>query len=132
MKMLIIATRDIVSNVFGQPVFVPHLGQAIRSFGDECRRKEPGNVLAQHPEDFELWLLGTYNDADGSFEDQNERKQIAVGANYRETAEKAHGAKGEIVEANFRELQAQVRQLQEDKRKLIEDNTRLTEEASDN
>lgn len=71
------------------PVFVPHLGQAIRSFGDECRRKEPGNVLATHPEDFELWHIGEYDDITGTFAGMGEyepfeRKQIAVGANYRD------------------------------------------------
>lgn len=94
MKMHIVATRDVVSNVYGQPVFVPHVGQAIRSFGDECRRKEPGNVLAAHPEDFELCYLGTYNDEtagidctvkpDGTVNDTDRPIQIAVGANYRD------------------------------------------------
>lgn len=88
MKMQIIATRDIVANVFGQPVQTPHIGQAIRSFGDECRRKVEGNVLAAHPEDFELWHIGEYDDNTGSIDPYNpgdeRRKQIAVGANYRD------------------------------------------------
>lgn len=92
--MHIVATRDIVSDVHGQPVFVPHVGQAIRSFGDECRRKEPGNVLAGHPEDFELVYLGVYDDItgeidqglrpDGSLNDTGKRIQLAVGGNYRD------------------------------------------------
>lgn len=84
MKLFIIATRDVVANVYSQPMFVPHLGGAIRSFGDECKRKEPGNILAAHPEDFELWHLGEYDDNTGTYE-ETDRKQIAVGANYRET-----------------------------------------------
>lgn len=83
-----ICTRDIVANVYGPPVMVHHIGQAIRTFGDECRRKEPGNVLAQHPEDFELWHIGEFDDNTGSIDTYNpedeRRKQLAVGANYRD------------------------------------------------
>jgi len=87
MKFQVIATRDIVANVWSQPIYALHIGQAIRSFGDECQRKEQGNVLAQHPEDFELWHIGEYDDHTGLMLpfalDSAERKQIAVGANYR-------------------------------------------------
>lgn len=86
MKMEIIATRDIVSNLYGQPMFVPTIGGAIRAFGDECKRKEPNNILSTHPEDFELWHLGSWDDNTGIFDmfPHEHRKQIAVGANYRE------------------------------------------------
>lgn len=100
MEMQIIATRDIMANVYGPLMQVPHLGQAIRSFGDECRRKEQGNILALHPEHFELWHLGTYDDWTGIISPfkPEERKQLAVGANYTETLQKDMGAKGEIIE----------------------------------
>lgn len=86
MEFQVLATRDIVANVYGQPMFVPHIGMSIRSFGDECKRKDPNNILSQHPEDFELWHLGTYDDNTGELKPfpHNERKQLAVGANYRE------------------------------------------------
>lgn len=87
MKMQMVALRDIVANVWNAPSFVPHLGTAIRSFGDECRRKEPNNVMGNHPEDFELWHIGEYDDnslAECRFFPEQERKQLAVGANYRD------------------------------------------------
>jgi len=86
MQLQIIITRDIVANVYGMPVFVPHIGHAIRSFGDECKNKDPKNILGQHPEDFELWHVGEYNDDNGTFllYNADNRKQLAVGANYRE------------------------------------------------
>lgn len=89
MKMQIVATRDIVANLYGQPMFVPTLGQAIRSFGDGCQNTgDANNILAKHPQDFELWHLGEYDDETGRFlvehdDSTFERKQIAVGANYR-------------------------------------------------
>lgn len=87
MKMQMVALRDIVANVMNQPNFVAHIGMAIRSFGDECQRKEKGNVMAEHPEDFELWHIGEYDDQDLSacrFFPEAERKQLAVGSNYRQ------------------------------------------------
>lgn len=88
MKLYAIATRDIVANVFSQPIFVPHIGIAIRAFGDECSGKGQQKDLAAHPEDFELWLIGEYDDITGQMEpgiQPDSRKQIAVGANYRTT-----------------------------------------------
>lgn len=83
MKYYVIVTRDIVADVHSIPMFVPNIGSAIRSFGDLCKSKEKGNTIAEHPEDFELIQLGEYDDQDASFNTQ-ERKQIAVGANYRD------------------------------------------------
>lgn len=87
MKLHMVALRDAVAGVYNQPSFVPHLGMAIRSFGDECQRNEKGNVMAMHPEDFELWHIGDYDDTDLSacrFFPESERRQLAVGANYRD------------------------------------------------
>lgn len=81
MRMFIVAVRDIKADCFGQPNFVPNLGSAIRSFGDQCQDEKSG-VLYQHPEDFELYQLGTYNDADGSFE-PIKPVQLSVGSNYQ-------------------------------------------------
>lgn len=89
MKMQIVAVRDIKANVYAQPMFVGSLGAAIRSFGDECQREDNNNVLYKHPEDFELWHLGEYDDADGSFytvessDSYFDKKQLAVGSNYK-------------------------------------------------
>lgn len=83
MKMIMIATRDIVADVYSQPQFVTSLGAAIRSFGDACQNtQDPNNMLAKHPADFELVHLGEYDDNTGTFETVPP-KQIAVGANWR-------------------------------------------------
>lgn len=85
MKYYVIATRDIVADLYGAPMYVPSIGQAVRSFGDECQRQDPNNMMAKHPADFELYQLGTYDDHTGEF--ANDKKQIAVGANYRTTVQ---------------------------------------------
>lgn len=86
MILYLVVTRDVVANVHSNLMQVPHIGGSIRAFGDECKRKEPNNILAQHPEDFELWIVGEYDDNTGIITPYNhpERKQLAVGANYRE------------------------------------------------
>lgn len=83
MKLEIIAVRDRAANCYGQPQFVPNLGAAIRSFGDEVNRADTNNPLYNHPEDFDLYHLGWYGDGDAYFELMQSPKQIAVGANYK-------------------------------------------------
>lgn len=93
MKVYLTAIRDIVADVFGPPECTHNLGHAVRQFGDRCQDKSQGNIVGQHPEDFELWHIGNYDDAHANFEVEEmnrddaapifEKKQIAVGANYR-------------------------------------------------
>lgn len=82
MKLIIIAVRDIKTDLFGVPITVNHTGAAIRSFGDQCMGKaqQADPTLATHPEDFELYQLATYEDSTGEF--TNEKLQLAVGSNY--------------------------------------------------
>lgn len=78
MKYLIVCVRDRAADVYGQPMHVTSLGGAIRSFGDEVNRADDGNMLYKHPEDFDLFELGTYDDSTGTYETFVPR-QIAVG-----------------------------------------------------
>lgn len=81
MRYKIVAIRDRAADVFGQPIFVANHGTAIRSFGDEINNKREGNALALHPEDYDLYSLGEFDDAEGSFE-ATRPTQIAVGKDY--------------------------------------------------
>lgn len=85
MKYKIIAVRDRVADIFGVPNFVVNLGAAIRGFGDEIKRphsEERPNAFNQHPEDFDLYHLGDYDDESASFDMLERPNQIAVGKNY--------------------------------------------------
>lgn len=64
MNLHIVSVRDIVANVFGNPVFVNSVGGAIRSFGDEVNKKD-GNPFALHPEDYELVKIGEFDPVSG-------------------------------------------------------------------
>lgn len=78
MRLIVVAIRDRAANVFGVPSFVPSLGSAVRSFSDEVNRPGENNVLNRHPEDFDLYELGVYDDNSGTFETLTPR-QVAVG-----------------------------------------------------
>lgn len=95
MILYVLATRDIKANVYGTPMFVPHIGQHIRAFGDECQREDRNNPLWMHPEDYELVQLGEWDDTTGAFLTYDNcpegaddtrawgTKQLAVGSNYK-------------------------------------------------
>lgn len=85
MKYKIIAVRDRAADVFGVPQFVVNLGGAIRSFGDEVKRphsEERPNQFNLHPDDFELYFLGEFEDETAVFTMEERPKMIAVGKDY--------------------------------------------------
>lgn len=84
MRFKIICIRDIVADVYAQPQFAVNTGGAIRAFGDQCKDKNPQNIVGQHPEDFELYELGEYDDGEAKFIIEGKPKQIAIGKNYKD------------------------------------------------
>ena len=75
------AIYDRIGMAYSAPQFVVSYGSAIRSFGDEIRNQRENNPLNVHPDDFDLYSLGEYNDELGSF-DVHPPKQIASGRDY--------------------------------------------------
>lgn len=78
MKFVIVAVRDRAADVFAHPMFVPAVGVALRAFNDQVNKNEQGNQLFAHPEDFDMYELGSYDDSNGKFE-THEPRQIAIG-----------------------------------------------------
>lgn len=81
--MQIVAVRDTKADTYSRPFFVPTLGMAIRSFHDEVNRVDQNNELNKHPEDFNLYHLGTFEDEKGTFNGLDQPKQIAIGSQMR-------------------------------------------------
>jgi len=79
MKQEVIAIYDRAADAFGRPFFVAALGQGIRSFQDEVNRAAQDNPMYNHPDDFDLFHLGTWDDHDGKFFNLPEPKQLAIG-----------------------------------------------------
>lgn len=82
MKLAIIVIRDSAADVFSQPQFVASVGGFVRAFGDQIRKKEANDALGAHPQDFEAFHIGWYDDASADFEFFANRVSIARGADY--------------------------------------------------
>lgn len=62
----IVCIKDTAARVFGTPFFVQAAAQAVRSLRDEVNSKESASDVNRHPDDFELFELGTFNEDDGA------------------------------------------------------------------
>jgi hypothetical protein len=78
MILFVVSVKDRAADVFNRPFFVPHRNVAIRDFTDEVNRVAGDNQLNKHPDDFDLYLLGEFNDSSGSF--INNEPQVLVRA----------------------------------------------------
>lgn len=67
MLLFVVSVKDRASDVFSRPFFVPHRNVAVRDFTDEVNRSASDNQLNKHPDDFDLYLLGQFDDASGAF-----------------------------------------------------------------
>ena len=78
MELLVCAVRDGAVGAFMRPFYLASEGQAIRSFQDEVNRDDKDNMMFHHPEDFELFMLGHFDDTDGSFDLLKSPKSLAL------------------------------------------------------
>lgn len=67
MLQYIVSVKDRAAEVYTRPFFVPHRNVAVRDFTDEINRAAADNPLNKHPDDFDLYLLGQFDDTVGSF-----------------------------------------------------------------
>lgn len=84
MRYKIMSVRDRAADVFGQPFFVAAVGVGIRGFKDEINNASNGNQLFKHPEDFDLYLLGEFDDSTGEF-DVKRPEMVVVGKDCKES-----------------------------------------------
>jgi hypothetical protein len=68
MLSVIVSVKDSAAEAFGRPMYLQSLGVAIRSFTDEVNREDKDNQLYQHPDDFDLYELGVFDDSLGKYE----------------------------------------------------------------
>lgn len=66
--MYVMAVRDKKVGAYMNPFFSQSQGAALRSFQDEVNRAAEDNILYRHPQDFDLYLLGTFDNESGSWE----------------------------------------------------------------
>ena len=68
MISVIVSVRDTAAEAFGRPMYLQSLGVAIRSFTDEVNREDKDNQLFNHPDDFDLYDLGVFDDSIGKYQ----------------------------------------------------------------
>lgn len=68
MKMVVMAVFDVQAQMFQRPFFVTTQGVGMRMVADEVNRGQQDNMLWLHPEDFRLFVLGSFDDNSGLFQ----------------------------------------------------------------
>lgn len=61
------AVRDRAVNAYMRPMFTPTAGAALRAFQDEVNRQHDDNLMYRHPDDYELFELGSFDDEHARF-----------------------------------------------------------------
>jgi len=79
MISVIVSVRDTAAEAFGRPMYLQSLGVAIRSFTDEVNREDKDNQLFNHPDDFDLYELGLFDDSIGKYEIRDNPSVIVRG-----------------------------------------------------
>jgi len=85
MNYKVFAVYDRIAQIYGVPNFNNSKGSTIRAFTDMVNKAEENNQFYQHPDDFDLYYLGEYNDADGVFTMEDKPELMARGANVKIT-----------------------------------------------
>lgn len=69
MKLKMFSVLDMKAEFFGQPFFEQEEASAIRSFGDAVNDgSNQSNMWFKHPEDFQLYLIGLFDNESGELE----------------------------------------------------------------
>lgn len=76
MIMQVFAVKDRALEAHMRPWFAFTTGQAIRMFSDEVNN--PTSDMHKHPDDYDLWHLGSWNDENANFTNVK-NEQIAMG-----------------------------------------------------
>ena len=61
------SVRDTCAETFLMPMFFLNNASAVRALGDAVNRPKEDNNFYQHPEHYQLYHIGTFDDENGSF-----------------------------------------------------------------
>lgn len=83
----IFSVHDAKAELFNPAFYFPTQGMAIRAFTEQVNSPDAG-MLYRHPEDFSLWILGTFDDSNGhlSTSDDTYPKMIMAANQLRDLA----------------------------------------------
>lgn len=81
MLLFMCAVKDRAAQAYGRPFYVASEGLAIRGFQDEVNRPAEDNPLNRHPDDFDLYVLGTFDDNRALVELEPQPRLLMLGKN---------------------------------------------------
>jgi len=70
----IYAVYDTKAKLYQQPICLHNSGVACRAFSDLAKQHE--SPYGNHPEDFQLWEIGTYDDSLGVIECHDQKTHL--------------------------------------------------------
>lgn len=75
----ILAIKDRALDVYNLPFVQQSVAQAVRGFTDEVNSDPAKSGIAQHPDDYDLYLIGYYDDVVGKLWAHDELELIVRG-----------------------------------------------------
>lgn len=82
MITVILAAFDKKARAYATPFFNAHADVGIRAFRGAVN--DPTHPISKHPEDYSLWLLGTFDDSTGLITPHSAPVHIAEAINLKE------------------------------------------------
>lgn len=70
-----VSIYDRKAKIYSQPVLVPHVAAAVRSFGDAVNTS--GSEYNKHPEDYIIFHVGAFDDNTGVFTKLDQHVELA-------------------------------------------------------
>lgn len=105
--MKVFAVYDAKAEQYGHPMFMTAQGLAIRGFVDACA--DPRSPIAQHPEDYFLHEIGTYDPVGGKLKGKSENVFVLSG--HQAVAQNRKGIPAEEVVPSETEKQEEVKDV---------------------
>lgn len=78
------AVYDSAVEAYLTPLFVVHVGQAVRSFKDEASRE--GSPIAAHPDHYDLYRIGSFDEQSGTLLALPKPALLCIGNSIRDSS----------------------------------------------
>ena len=87
MQNKILTIYDCKAEAYGRPFVARSTGEGLRSFTDEVNSGREDSQLSNHPEDFTLFEIGTFDDVKGEILLYDGKKSLACGLDVKREPE---------------------------------------------
>lgn len=79
MIRILCAVQDRKSELYASPLVFVNDADAIRSFVDAVNREDAQSLIYLHPDDYDLFRIGSYDDSDGVLCPEPHRRLLTGG-----------------------------------------------------